>query len=101
MPQAKCPQIDGGALREARQRLDLSQKALGRLCGEKYRAPMAGRNIGRIEDGDHSPTSARRAILELVLGLPIGSLLSEPVRQQDIPRPAAETPTPKQRAAAA
>jgi transcriptional regulator with XRE-family HTH domain len=100
MPLAKCPQIDGGALREARKRLNLSQQALGRLCGEKYLAPVDGRNIGLIEAGAN-PGTARRAILELVLGLEIGSLLLDPpARQQDIPRPATETPTPKRAAAA-
>lgn len=101
MPQAKCPQIDGGALREARKRLNLSQNALGRLCGEKYRAPMEGTNLSRMEAGTHNPTPARRAILELTLGLPIGGLLR--VRPaQDIPRnrATAETPTPTRAAAA-
>lgn len=102
MPLTKCPEIDGVALREARRRLNLSQNALGRLCGEKYRAPMEGTNLSRMEAGTHNPTPARRAILELTLGLPIGGLLR--VRPaQDIPRsrPAtAEPPTPKRAAAA-
>jgi hypothetical protein len=97
MPLNKCPEIDGGALREARKRAELSQQALGRLCGEKYMAPMAGRNIGLIETGAHNPTPPRRAVLELVLGLPIGGLLKPPAPQQDIPR---ATPTPKRAAAA-
>jgi hypothetical protein len=62
---------------------------------------MNGRNVGQIEAGAN-PTSARRAVLELTLGLPIGGLLlkEQPARQQDIPRPTAETPTPTRAAAA-
>jgi transcriptional regulator with XRE-family HTH domain len=101
MPLAKCPEIDGGALREARLRLKLSQKTLGRLCGEKYEAPMEGTNVSRIEAGTHNPTPARRAILELTLGMEIGSLLRvRPERRQDIPRPAVKPPTPTRAAAA-
>jgi hypothetical protein len=99
MPQARCPQVNGEALREARKRNGLSQVALGRLCGEKYLAPMAGRNVGQIEAGAN-PTPARRVVLELTLGLQIGSLLSEPPVRQDIPRPATETSTPTRAAAA-